>query len=310
MTKNIAKPFLKWAGGKSQLLNAIEEHLPKDIIDNKVIDNYVEPFVGGGAVFFHLASRYDVKKAYLSDINEELILTYKVIKNNPKDLIDELNNLSDKYKCHNNSKDKMKSCFYEIREDFRNNLAGFNFNYSEDEIDSEHIERAAQMIFLNKTCFNGLFRVNKKGEFNVPCAYSKNPLICDGDNIKNVSKVLKNVTIEVADYKESKKYLDKNSFIYLDPPYKPLNGTSTFNGYSGVFDDKNQVELANFYKKIDKIGAKALLSNSNPKLENGEGYYFDGLYGDFNIYFVDAKRFINSKGTGRGPVKEILVSNY
>lgn len=304
------KPFLKWAGGKKQLLNEIESHLPDSIKISGKIDSYFEPFVGGGAVFFHLYGMYKINKAYLSDINPELILVYNVIKKAPVSLIDELNKLSNEYKSHNGSKDKMKSCYYGVRNDFNNNLSTFDFDYSYEDINSEHIERAAQMIFLNKTCFNGLFRVNKNGEFNVPCAYSKNPLICDYKNIINVSKVLQNVNIKVADYNESKKYIDENSFIYLDPPYKPLDGTSNFNGYYGVFNDKNQVELSNFYKKLDNLGAKVLLSNSNPKIENSDKYYFDDLYGEFNINLVDAKRFINSKGNKRGPVKEILVSNY
>lgn len=298
------KPFLKWAGGKSQLLPEINMCIPKDIRESKRIKKYFEPFLGGGAVFFSLISNYRIGEVYLSDINNELILTYNVVKENPKELIEKLKILSDEYP---SEKEDIKEYYYGIRKSFNNNLVDFDFeNYSE-----KHMERAAQFIFLNKTCFNGLFRVNKKCEFNVPCAYTKNPLICDESNILNVSKSLQNVNLKCVNYLELEPLIDDDSLVYLDPPYKPLNNSSSFNGYSKYrFDDDNQIELAEFYKRISNKGAKAILSNSDPKNNNESDNFFDDLYSDYNIGRVKAKRNINSKGNKRGYVSEILITNY
>ena len=167
------------------------------------------------------------------------------------------------------------------------------------------------MIFLNKTCFNGLFRVNKKGEFNVPCAYPENPLICDENNILNVSKALENVKIVNASYLESEKFIDDKSLVYLDPPYRPLDRKSSFEGYSKLdFDDDSQIELADYFKRISEKGAKVLLSNSDSHNTDINDNFFDDLYSDFNIDRVEANRFINSKGDKRGPITEILVYNF
>lgn len=300
------KPFVKWAGGKKQLLGTIDDFLPTEIKESKVIENYVEPFVGGGALFFFLESKYTIKSAYLSDINKDLILAYKVIKEDPKKLIKHLKDYSGEY--ISMSEEGRKKFFYNVRNEFNQNIS--EFDYKDDSLDYR-VKRASQMIFLNKTCFNGLFRVNRKGEFNVPAGRSKNPLICDENNIMSVHEALKEVTIEDKDYSYSKKFIDNNSFVYLDPPYKPLNNTSSFNGYSKLlFDDNNQRELGEFYKKISENGAKVLLSNSDPKNTNPNDNFFDKIYADFNIYRVPAKRYINSKGDGRGPINEILVTNY
>lgn len=303
--KDSPKPFLKWAGGKTQLLDVLEKHFPNEIKVSGKIEKYFEPFVGGGALFFYLSSHYQIKKAYLSDINNELILTYNAIKNNPTELIERLNFLSDCY--INKTKGQKKEFYYQIREDFNKTLINFNYeNYSE-----EHIERASQMIFLNKTCFNGLFRVNKNGEFNVPFAHPENPLICDKNNILNVSKSLKNVKIVNASYLDSEQFIDDKSLVYLDPPYRPLDKKTSFEGYSKLdFDDDNQIELSNYYKRISKKGAKALLSNSDPKNTDPNDNFFDDLYSDFKIVRVKANRFINSKGDKRGPINEILVYNF
>lgn len=306
------KPFLKWAGGKSQLLHEIEAHLPKDINESKVISSYFEPFIGGGAVFFHLMSKYDIENSYISDVNEELILTYKVIQKEPKKLIKALKTISKDYKSHSKSKDELKEFYYNVRTNYNETLLNFDFNF--DKCSKEHIICASQMIFLNKTCFNGLFRVNKKGEFNVPCAYPKNPLICDEDNIMNVSKALKNTTIEIASYLDCEELIinSKNKpFVYLDPPYRPLDGSSSFDGYSKfVFNDDSQKELGEFCKRIS-ANANVLLSNSDPTNVDENDTFFKDIYEpEFNIDSVYAKRFINSKGDKRGPIKEILVSNF
>lgn len=299
------KPFLKWAGGKTQLLNVLEESLPKEIRESKYIEKYFEPFVGGGALFFYLANNYYIKEAYLSDVNKELILTYNVIKNYPRKLIKRLKYYSNNYLYK--SEEKKKKYYYRVRDDFNKNLIDFDY----EKCSKEHIKRAAQMIFLNKTCFNGLYRVNKKGEFNVPCAYPKNPLICDEENILNISKVLKNVKIVNASYLDSKNYIDEDSLVYLDPPYRPLTKTSNFSEYSKLdFDDEKQKELGEFYKEISEKGAYAMLSNSDPHNVDESDNFFDEIYEGFNIDRIDAKRFINSKGNKRGPIKEILVTNY
>ena len=300
------KPFLKWAGGKTQLLDEIEKHLPKEIRDSKKIDKYFEPFVGGGAVFFYLKRMgYKIGKPYLSDINKELILTYKVIKKCPEELIHELKYISKDYKLKNEG--ERKEYYYSVRNSFNTSLIDYNY----EKPPSEHIERASQMIFLNKTCFNGLFRVNSNNEFNVPMGRNKNPLICDEENILSVSQALEGAEICDISYLESEKYIDKKSFVYLDPPYRPLKRDTAFLGYSkNSFDDNSQKELGQFFEKISKKGARALLSNSDPQNTDKSDRFFDDLYEDFNIDRVYAKRYINSKADERGDISEILVDNY
>ncbi len=301
-----AKPFLKWAGGKSQLLTTIEDRFPEEIKKTRKIDKYFEPFVGGGALYFDLMNNYEVAESYIFDINPELILTYNAIKNNPKELIKLLSDLQEHYVPL--EQDDRKDVFLRIRDKFNNDLEDFDF---EDEGSYEHSIRAAQVIFMNKTCFNGLFRLNKSGKFNVPHGRYKNPKICDDKNIKAVSKTLKNTHIITGNYYESEDLIDENSLVYLDPPYRPLRNTSSFTTYAGFeFTDEHQIELGAYYKRISDKGAKAILSNSDPKNEDENDNFFDDLYGDFNIERVQAKRSINSNGKKRGLINEILVTNY
>lgn len=289
------KPFLKWAGGKTQLLNEIKCRLPADLNEDY---KYFEPFVGGGAVFFSLIQDYNFKYAYLGDINKDLILTYNVIKRKPGRLISLLHNFKQIY---DSKKIDNKLFFYHTRQLFNN----FD-DFDPLEISSENISRAAQMIFLNKTCFNGLYRVNKNGKFNVPFANPKNPLICDVDNIYAVSKALKNVKLVAEDFIKSKDEIDEMSFVYLDPPYKPVDGKKTFNGYTkDGFYDSDQEKLAKFCNEIHEMGAKFLLSNSRPK----DISFFRKLYGKFTNNTVNAKRAINSNGKGRGDIDELLIYN-
>ena len=300
-----AKPFLKWAGGKKQLISTIEDKFPLDIKENHKINKYFEVFVGGGALFFHLMNNYEINESYIYDINKELILTYNVIKYSPKELIDELSHLQEEYIPLEH--EKRKNFYLNIRKIFNENLQNFDFeNY-----DDENIIRASQIIFMNKTCFNGLFRLNRSGEFNVPHGRYKNPLICDSDNIKAVSKTLKNTHIINADYSKSEELIDDESLVYLDPPYRPLSSKSNFTTYAGFeFKDEHQIQLADFYKKISNKGAKAILSNSDPKNEDPNDDFFDELYSSFIIDRVQANRSINSKGDKRGKINEILVRNY
>lgn len=299
---NCPKPFVKWAGGKTQLLNDISSYLPDDF--NSRFDRYFEPFVGGGAVFFHLICQYDFDYVYLGDTNGDLILTYIIIQNNLDDLKSELKNLSKNFS--ETSEEKRKKMFYQIREEFN------EIHCIGSKIPSKnHVEIASKMIFLNKTCFNGLYRVNKSGKFNVPFANPKNPLIYDEFNLSIVSEVLQDVKIKCLDYSKSKKYMNDKSFVYMDPPYRPINGKKSFEGYSkSDFNDGNQKELAEFCKEIDETGVKFILNNSDPTNYIEDDDFFEILYNDFNINKVYAKRSINSKGNKRGAITELLVNNF
>ncbi|MDR3291381.1 MAG: DNA adenine methylase [Methanobrevibacter sp.] len=299
------KPFLKWAGGKTQLIKDIESSLPKEIKKTKEIKYYFEPFVGGGAIFFYLVGAYNIKEAFLYDINKELILAYNAVKNDPEDLINLLMKMEKNFLAKNDV--DRKEYFLDIRKKFNDDVPSFNFEkYSPD-----HVKRAAYTIFLNKTCFNGLFRLNKNGEFNVPMGRYKNPKICDSKNIRNVSECLQIAKIFNCSFKTSKDLINNESLVYLDPPYRPLNKTSNFTSYSeNEFNDKEQEELAQYFDKITDKGAKAILSNSDPKNEDENDDFFDELYSNYNIVRVKAKRFINSNAKKRGPINEIIVRNY
>lgn len=299
------KPFLKWAGGKTQLLDTFSSRLPDDIKKNRVIDSYIESFVGGGAMFFYLKRNFDIKKSFLFDINKELIIGYNVIKNNHEELIDELCSIEDSFL--EKSQEERKEFYYLMRDEYNSQMNNFDY----DNYNSDWIERAKYLIFLNKTCFNGLFRQNSKGEFNVPFGRYARPTICDKNNIEEVSKALRNTEIFCADFTESGKYVEKGSFIYFDPPYRPLNKTSTFTSYSkDGFSDEDQIRLADFFKKLDKKGAYLMLSNSDPKNENPDDDFFDKLYNGYKIERVPAKRFINCDASKRGAINEIIVRNY
>lgn len=298
----IAKPFLKWAGGKGQLLEQISQYLPPDL-KNGSIKRYIEPFIGGGAMFFYMVQQYPFEACYISDVNQDLILTYKTIQENVDDLIAALSVIQDQYRILN--PEKRRVYYYQVRESFNQNLAKTNLNHS------AAIERAAQIIFLNRTCFNGLFRVNSHGEFNVPMGRYKNPRICDAENLKAVSQVLQKTQIQHGDFAQSEAFVNQDSFVYFDPPYRPLNKTSNFTAYVGAsFDDREQERLRNFFVDLHGKGAKLMLSNSDPKFENAEDDFFEQLYKDYVIHRIQAGRNINSKVLGRGKINEILVINY
>ena len=299
-----AKPFLKWAGGKTQLLPEIEKRLPENVKINKFIERYVEPFVGGGAVFFHLINNYKINKSYLFDINKELILCYKVIQKNHKEIIIKLQRLEKNYL--NKSKEEKEEIYYDTRTLY--NVQMNNFDY--ENYNFEWIDRASQTIFLNKTCFNGLFRQNRKGEFNVPIGSYKNPSICQSDNLKAVNHALENTEIICGDFTKAEKYITKESLVYYDPPYRPINGTSSFNDYSKEgFNDKDQIRLADFYSKMNKKGAYQILSNSDPKNANLNDDFFDNLYKEFSIDRIMANRMINCNGNLRGKIFELLITS-
>lgn len=300
-----ARPFLKWAGGKTQLLSEFEKRLPPSIIENKKIKSYIEPFIGGGALFFFLKNKYTIMNSFLFDINPELIIAYKVIQKDYKELTDELRVIENFHL--EKSESERKEHYYKIRASYNAQMHEFNYeNYS-----NEWIERTKYMIFLNKTCFNGLFRQNLKGEFNVPFGRYKSPKILDEGNIFAVNSALENTQIFCADFEKSQDYIEKGSFVYLDPPYRPLNRTSNFTTYSkNGFLDIDQIRLAEFFKKMDNNGAYLMLSNSDPKNVDVNDNFFDELYKDYNITRISAKRNINSKTSKRGEINELIIKNY
>ncbi len=276
-----AKPFVKWVGGKRQLLKQFRElglYPPEGFDASK--NTYYEPFVGGGAVFFDLLP----KTAVLSDMNNDLVVTYNVIKNNVEELIKSL-------KKHKHEKEY----FLKVRARKVSELSD--------------VEIASRFIFLNRTCFNGMYRVNSKGEFNVPFGDNKNPLICDEENLRKVSLALKNVSIKTEDYKNVLKKAKKGDFVYFDPPYFPVSKTASFTAYTtGSFLEKEQIELRDTFYELHKRGCFVMLSNSDTP-------FIKKIYSELKdkkikINIVQAGRSINSKGTGRGKITEVLVTNY
>ncbi len=292
------KPFLKWAGGKGQLLKEIEGYYP---FDSGKITKYAEPFVGGGAVLFDILSKYDLEQIYISDINAELINTYRIIRDDIDALIEMLYGMKNEFIPLDT--DARKEYYMKKRERFNDLKVNGNENIN--------IEKAALMIFLNKTCFNGLFRVNKKGLFNVPMGSYKNPMICDEANLRAVSEKLQKVTIVCGDYRESADFIDENTFVYFDPPYRPITDTASFTAYTeNLFNDEEQIELARFVDEMHKKGAKVVISNSDPKNSNTEDDFFDNIYSAHNIKRVEATRMINCNSEARGKIKELLISNF
>lgn len=268
-----ATPFLKWAGGKSRLLQTFDRFFPSTFNSSK--HRYFESFIGGGAVFFHLSP----PKAVISDLNPELINCYRMIKDNVEELIGALRK-------HKNDKDH----FYRVRALDTSKLSP--------------VERAARLIFLNKTCFNGLYRVNSRGQFNVPFGRYSNPKICDELNLREVSAALTEVDIHCGPFEEILKRARKGDFVYLDPPYQPVSATSNFTGYTATcFGNSDQERLADVAHTLSKRGCSIMLSNSNSE-------YVKDLYSDFRIETVHTSRAINCKPDRRGRIAELLIMNY
>ena len=292
------KPFIKWVGGKGQLLSEINKLYPVEL--GKNINKYAEIFLGGGAVLFDILSKYKLDEVYISDKNLELINTYKSIRDSVDILIKSLKEMEEQYIPLNN--EDRKIYYYEKREEYNSLKINSEVN---------NIEKAILFIFLNKTCFNGLYRVNKKGKFNVPMGAYKKPKICDEENLKNVSLTLRNVKIVYADYRESEKFIDDKTFVYIDPPYRPLNITSSFTSYTeNDFNDKEQIELVEYINVLNKKGAKIVISNSDPKNNDIDDNFFDKLYKNYNINRVKATRMLNSNASLRGAINELLITNY
>ena len=290
-----AKPFIKWVGGKTQLLDDIKKSLPKDL-DKRGGLTYVEPFVGGGAVLFWILQEYpNITRAVINDINAELICTYRVIKNDVDSLIAELSRLQAEY---------LPLSAEDRKEYYLAQRALFNTKSTTD------VQTAALFIFLNRTCFNGLYRVNSKGEFNVPHGKYSNPRICDEATLKADSVLLQKVEILCGDFAQTGEYAGQNVLYYFDPPYRPLTETSAFTSYAtGGFDDAEQTRLRDFCDEIARNKSMFVASNSDPKNVDSEDRFFDKLYEMFNIKRVSAARMINSKADGRGAISEIMISN-
>lgn len=300
-TKNVyivPRPFLKWAGGKTQLIPSIENALPNELLNKKF--TYIEPFVGSGAVLFWMLNNFPdiIEKAVINDINSDLINTYRVIKEEPKKLITELKKLQNEYHLLKDQEEKQKG-YYFAKRDLYNTR------------NTNSITQASLFIFLNKSGFNGIYRVNSKNLYNVPKGSSTTPPICDEDNILAVSKVLQKVEILEGDYQHTLTHATENTFFYFDPPYKPLSKTSSFNSYTkDEFNDNAQIELRNFCTKIERLGHKWMLSNSDVKGKNEDDNFFDDLYNEFNIQRVLARRSLNAHGDKRGKLSELLITNY
>lgn len=293
------KPFVKWAGGKSQLLGDIQKKYPAGL--GNTISKYCEPFVGGGAVLFDILSKYSMKEVLINDINAELSNTYEQIKYHINDLIGSLQDIQDAF--WPMRQEERKVFYYEKRKQFN--------HLKIDGDEGVNLEKAVLFIFLNKTCFNGLFRVNRQGLFNVPMGAYKKPVICDSDNLLNISKLLQKVTIKCGDYKECLSFADASTFVYIDPPYRPITQTASFTAYAETpFDDNEQISLEQFVNKLHKSGAKVVISNSDPKNNDETDNFFDELYKSYSIIRVSAKRMINCNGENRGNISELLISNY
>lgn len=293
----VLHPFVKWAGGKGQILDVLKANLPSGI--GSSITKYAEPFVGGGALLFALLNEYPLEEIYINDTNKELINAFAVIKNHCEDLIEQTEIFQEEYT--NLDTEGQQAYYYRQRAIF--NELPLN--------EETAIRKASLFIFLNKTCFNGLYRVNKSGKFNVPAGKYKKPFICDKENLIQISKRLQSVIIRSCDYQDVESFADAKTFVYFDPPYRPLNTTSSFTSYTEEqFNDKNQIELSQFYKKLSDKGVKVLLSNSDPHNANHEDNFFDDLYAEFDIQRITAVRMINSKAEKRGNVTELLIKNY
>lgn len=292
------KPFIKWAGGKKQLLPDIKKVLPDGF--GSRITKYAEPFIGGGAVLFEILSTFNLSEIYISDINEDLITTYQVVRDKPEELISHLKEWETAYRPL--SEEKRKEYYYDART---------RFNRIRINNDPGNVELASLFIFLNRTCFNGLYRVSPKTGFNVPMGGYKNPKILNEENLRNISEALKTVEIVHGSFEDSEPFIDSNTFVYFDPPYRPLSETSSFTSYAETdFTDNDQKSLATYFRHLDKKGAKLLLSNSDPKNTNPNDTFFDDLYAGFTIRRVEASRMINSNAAKRGKISELLISNY
>lgn len=292
-----AKPFIKWVGGKGQLIEQLTNLLPKDFRCWKDT-TYIEPFVGGGAMLFYMLQHFpNIKHAVINDINTDLTTCYQTIRDNAEELILSLKDIEEYYLSIKEEEER-KSFFMSVREQYnQKNLAP--------------VDNTTKFIFLNRTCFNGLYRVNKSGLFNVPFGKYKNPKICDPQTIRKDSELLQRVEILNGDFEETFNYAKGNTLFYFDPPYRPLSDTSSFNDYTKEsFNDDAQIRLKEYCDRINNAGYSFMLSNSDCKGKTESDNFFDILYKDYQIERVWASRSINANPNKRGRLTEILVHNY
>lgn len=292
-----AKPFIKWVGGKSQLIEQLEALLPADFAEREDV-TYIEPFVGGGAMLFYMLQTYpNIKSAVINDINPDLTLCYQVVRDNPTELIKSLNAIQSDYYALRTEEER-KMFFLQQRERF--NSKSLN-----------DIDNTTLFFFLNRTCFNGLYRVNKSGKFNVPFGKYTSPTICDSATIYADSKLLQKVDIMTGDFEQTFAKIKGNTFFYFDPPYRPLSNTSNFNDYTKEdFNDNAQIRLKVFCDRLNENGVNFMLSNSDCLSKDGTDRFFDDLFIDYNIERVWASRNVNAIASKRGKLTEIVVNNY
>lgn len=304
MATTTARPFLKWAGGKAQLLDAFTARVPRELAEG-TLPVFVEPFMGGGAVYFHFNSIFAFRECHLFDINEDLVLAYTVVKNDAPALIEYLRDVEEEFLAKGDA--GRRDYYYTVRDAFNREKKEIDFAGYGD----AWVERAGQFIFLNRTCFNGLYRVNSRGGFNVPFGRYRSPKILHEEVLLADSLAFRNTTIHLGDFTQAEPYIAEGTFVYFDPPYRPLNRTSSFTQYSkNRFSDEEQRRLGAFYARCDAKGAKLMLSNSDPRNADPNDWFFDNLYAGYRIDRVPARRAINCDGSKRGEVREIIVMNY
>jgi len=275
MTETSIPTFVKWAGGKKQLMDQFKAFFPKQI------DRYFEPFVGGGAVAFYIIQNYHPKEVMISDINNELVNTYRVIKSNVDELIKSLKEHKEKHS---------ENYYYQVRH--------------LDPLHLSNIDRASRFIYLNKTCYNGLYRVNSNNQFNVPFGKYKNPAIFNETELKRISTVLDDFQIKCMSFEKVLYYAEEGDFIYFDPPYHPIKQGKSFTKYARRdFLEKEQEQLAQVFKKLNSKKCKVMLSNSSTE-------FIKNLYKDFHVHTVTARRMINCDANGRGKINEFVITNY
>jgi DNA adenine methylase len=297
-------PILKWAGGKTQLLPTLANHYPPEL-SRGLVDTYIEPFIGGGAVFFDITNTFRYKHAVLLDVNPELVIVYNSVKSDVGRVIQALEELEREY--ISRTGDGRATFFYQMRDLFNGGIEQARRTAGRSAVDPE---RTALTIFLNRTCFNGLFRVNRHGSFNVPHGRYTQPSILMKERLNAASSALQRATIIQGDFELSARFISGMTFIYYDPPYRPVSNTSHFTSYAKeAFDDAEQIRLSQSYRHLSDQGVQQLLSNSDPT-NYIEDPFFDELYRGFSIYRIEARRMINSNSSRRGALREILVRNY
>ena len=293
-----AKPFVKWAGGKGQLLSQLAAYLPQRICMEPF--TYIEPFVGGGAMLFFMLQNYgNLRRAVINDVNEDLVLTYRTIKEDVEALISSLETLERDFLAIDTQEERAQF-FYEIRRQYNQH-------------DGDSIARAVQLIFLNRTCFNGLYRVNGKGQFNVPFGRYANPTICNASLLRADSRMLRSTNVEIChgDYSQMTRFIDGLTFVYLDPPYRPLDATSSFTAYAkGDFNDDDQRALAAFCQQLSSKDCYWMESNADCLAKNPADTFFEELYSDYRIERIFASRAINANPSKRGKLTELIIMNY